>query len=231
MARSLTLCFFLLIFAMASCSQAPEELRAVENNVLTSSATPKMQLSPSAEFTYAGSVRLTIKDVAHAERYHWVVTENGRVKKLVIAQFEGFFDEIDRQYNIRLPKRELTGSNYKFTPAPIMLGGQEFIHNTWAFDNGRSAQEDPDLESAATLNLLTERGYTLDDDLIMSRFARSIGDDRRNELILFYMEPLADHGKSLVDFPEDGAISEDYETLSDGVRARSLESFSVTFGN
>ncbi len=218
---------FLLL--VSACSQQTTDARRVENNILHSAEAPSMTLNPADGFVYAGSVKLPIKNVADAERYHWIIEEDGRIAKLIIAQFEGFFDEVDRTYNILLPETDLSGGNYKFTPETVMLGGKEFVHNTWAFDNARSARENPDLEAAATLNLLKSKGYTLDGELIMSRFARAVGEDRRHELILFYIEPLADHGYTLANFPEDDAMSEDYEALSDGLRQRSLESLSVDF--
>ncbi len=209
--------------------QTAKKLRTLQDGALVSLANPAMRLKPDDAFDYAGSVTLTIKGIALAERHHWVVADEGRVKKLIIVQFEGFLDDADGQYNIALPSANLSGANYKFSPERIELGDKSFVHNTWAFDNAASARDNPGLEAAATLNILTDKGYAIDGELIMSRFGAALGDDRRHELIIFYIEPVADHGWTLADFPDGDPLTEKYELFSNSLTKRSLVSFDITF--
>ncbi len=209
--------------------QTVEKLRTLQDGALVSSANPAMRFKPDDAFEYVGSVTLTVKDIALAERHHWVVADEGRVTMLIIVQFEGFLDDADGQYNISLPGANLSGANYKFSPKRIDLGGKSFVHNTWAFDNAASARDNPGLEAAATLNMLADKGYAIDGELIMSRFGTALGDDRRHELIIFYIEPVANHGWTLADFPDGDPLTEKYKLFSDSVTKRSLDSFDITF--
>lgn len=56
-------------------------------------------------------------------------------------------------------------------------------------DRGESAREEPGKESDRTLRLLDSLGYRIDDELIMARYVRAVGPERRKEIIFFYMEP------------------------------------------
>ncbi len=61
----------------------------------------------------------------------------------------------------------------------------------------------------------------------MSRFARIVGDDKRNELIFFYVENLKDLGHKLSDFPEDKPKSAEQLQMEKDLTDRSLEAFKV----
>lgn len=222
------------ILTLVSCMgkdadvEAPSP-RRLEGGALISSANPKASITPSPEFDYAGRFSIVLKDTAHAERYHWVVAEDGKVRKLLIVQFEGFLDGVDGRYEFVVPSSDLAGSNYKFSEAPVVLGGVGFIHNTWAFDHAAEARANPGMEAAATLAMLHEKGYEVEDALIMSRFVQAFGEDGRHEMIIFYLEPLSADGKTLAEFPDGEPLTEAYSTYSDAVAARSLESFDAEF--
>ena len=226
---SRAVCTLLFALALVSCG-GEKELRSMDGATLVSKENPTMNFQPAEGFDYVGSFKIVLKERANAERYHWVISDNGRVRKMLIVQIEGLLDGQEGKYSFSVPPAdEQSAGNYKFSPEPIELGGKAFIHNTWAYNNKASAEADPDLESASTLKLLTEKGYRLDDELIMSRFVRAVGDDSRHELILFYYEPLADHLWSLTNFPEEEGLTVEYDVFSDMIRSRSLESFTVTF--
>ena len=99
----------------------------------------------------------------------------------------------------------------------------EFVHNTWAYDNGENIRHNPAAEAARTAELLAKLGYVMDDEVIMSRFVTEVGDNQRNELIIFYIEPLARNKSSLDDFPDGGPISNKFDRLSNTMTKRSLK--------
>ncbi len=221
--------FFSLGAAACSAEEPASGPRMISDGVLVSTENPALTFTPSDEFDYVGDFAITLKDAALAERYHWVVAQNGRVEKMLIVQFEGFLDGVEGGYNIAIPSQERAGSNYKFTDEPVLLDGKPFVHNTWALNQHDNAESNPGMEAEATLALLTEEGYSLDEGVIMSRFGSAIGDDARHELIIFYYEPLADSGKTLDAFPDGEPLTDEYEMFSDAVTARSLDAFTVEF--
>lgn len=224
------LCLF--SFAAQSCTKniAIADSRSLDGSVLTSTIEPALTFTPSEEFQYVGDFTMTLKDTALAERHHWVSTNNNnQIQKLLIVQFERFLNDVEGEYSFSVPSSDISGSNYKFTPAPVSLGGIGFIHNTWALDHAANASEKPGMEAAATLGLLKEKGYNIDDELIMSRFVQSFGENNRHELIIFYFEPLSVAGRSLKEFPDRGPPSAAYDSYSDAVTTRSLGSFEIVF--
>ncbi len=61
----------------------------------------------------------------------------------------------------------------------------------------------------------------------MSRFVRVVGEERRDELIIFYLEPLSAHGHRVEEFPDGGPVNEVFDALSESIRQRSLDSFRI----
>ena len=118
---------------------------------------------------------------------------------------------------------QAAGSNFRFSPDRQRLGEFEFVHNTWAYDNGKNIEKNPAADAARTAELLARHGYVMDDELIMSRFVTEVGDARRNELIIFYIETLAKNKASLEDFPDGGPASEKFDRLSNSMTRRSLK--------
>ena len=140
---------------------------------------------------------------------------------MIIFQFERMLDGVEGSYEFSIPGGEfIAGSNYRFSPHPVRLGDQEYVHNTWAFDNRVSATKNPDAESARTLTLLAKHDLNIDDGLIMSRYVRAVGDDRRGELILFYIEPLSRSGHTIEEFPDGESRTDIYDVLATDMVAR-----------
>jgi len=195
-----------------------------ESRVFRSTATPPLRLRVPPGFDYLGRLEFPLKGVAWVDRHLFADREGGRARRLIVLQFEGFLDGVDGAYRFRIPRGEgISGGNYRFSPEPVRLGGQEYVHNTWAFDQEKNAAEEPGAESYRTLRFLRERGVVLDAELIISRFVRAVGDDARHELILFYMEPLQASGHRLAEFPDGGPPRPAYDTLSAAVTRRSLD--------
>ena len=61
----------------------------------------------------------------------------------------------------------------------------------------------------------------------MARYVRAVSEDRRKEVILLYMEPLSRHGRTIVDFPDDGLPSEAFDEVSASLVNRAREAFTL----
>lgn len=205
--------------------------RSFGNGLFVSEADPAMRVRIAPGFDYLGqdNFLLGVAGTHAVERHHWVrANERNEVRALITFQFESILPGVEGQYQFTIPPaRSIAGGNYRFSPERVRLGSHDYVHNTWAFDTRKSAAENPGKESAQTLALLARHGYTIDAGLIMSRYVREVGADRRKEIILFYTEPLSAHGHKLAEFPETLTPSEIYDRLSAQVVARGLEAFEV----
>ncbi|UOY05115.1 hypothetical protein L0P88_14305 [Muricauda sp. SCSIO 64092] len=205
--------------------------RLVEANVLTSNELPKIEIKVENEFRFMGQFDFEIlassdeypedmqgKAVAAGERYIFAqVNENRSVDKLFIVQFEGFLPENDFIYN------------YNFSTADS-IGGNRYRHNTWFYDSKKLAQENPNEEGAKTRAFLEGKGYVLEDEFMMSRFVGLASEDRKNEIIIFYLEMLnKTTGISLEEY-ENSISAEKAESIRNSFIGRSRKSFEIIKG-
>jgi hypothetical protein len=194
--------------------QLPDTNRMVENNTIISDKLPKIKVFVSNEFEYVGRFPFTIRDVAGGERFVFVDAEKGKVKRLFIAQFEGFFSHIDNYYK------------YSFANAET-FGTHKFRHNTWAYSNKNSRKENPHNEGVLTEDFLKEKGYTLENELMMSRFLTVPEEDKKHELILYYLENVSKTKHNISDFYKEDKETEVWKEISRGLKERSLKFFKI----
>ncbi len=217
----------LLAAALLTLGATSNDHRYVDGEVFVSESTPAFEMRVDEGLGYVGAIDFVLWDKARAQRHHWVdANESGEIDRLLILQFESFLDSVEGNYSFGIPADDqAAGSNYRFSPQEITLGGHGYVHNTWAYDNAQNMREKTDGEAARTGRFLEERGLRLDAEVVMSRFVRAVGDDARNELIIFYIEPIAALGHHLDDFPDGGPPSETYDQMSAGLLQRSLAAF------
>jgi pimeloyl-ACP methyl ester carboxylesterase len=194
--------------------------------VFTSAATPSFHLPLPEGFVYLGRLEFPLKGVAWVDRHLFAELDGRKILRTVVLQFEGFLEGATGVYSFGIPSGDaVAGSNYRFSPAPVALGSHDYVHNTWAFDQRASAEENPGLESDRLVRFLHGRGLEFDDAWIMSRFVRAVGPEARSEVILFYLVPLGERGHSLDEFPDEQPPSAGYDGLSETVTRESIEIF------
>ena len=70
--------------------------RSVENNVLISSALPRLQVEVDSSLAYLGNLKSTIYDAAHIDNYYFVERDDeGFITRLLYLQFEVYLPDID----------------------------------------------------------------------------------------------------------------------------------------
>jgi hypothetical protein len=223
--------FFLLALSLnvvliVHASDSPQ--RYIKDGVFISTADPEFRIRVDERFSYIGNTELVLKKIAHCDRHYWVDTTTDKtIRAMVVLQFEGFLDGVNEKYQFSVPEEDAAGSNYRFSPKLVRIGNSDYVHNTWAFSHAADAKQNSGAESERTIEFLSGRGYKLDNELIMSRFVRAVGDESRKEFIVFYMEPLRTHGHSLADFPDGGPASQVYDRLSALITERSISA--ITF--
>ena len=211
--------------APLSKSESKAPSRYVENNVLTSDTLPNIKIRVANEFDYVGSFYFEI--IAASEEYadsiqgHAVAAgdfvksdEEKKIEKLFIVQLEGFLPAYGFTYNYNFDSAEQIGNNkYRF--------------NTWFYNSKQQALDNPNNEGAKTRAFLEDKGYTMEDEFMMSRFVGLASQDRKNEIILFYTEMLkGTTGYSLEEY-ENTVSKEEQQKIEEAFVERSRGSFEV----
>jgi len=205
----------LILVAVAVNAQSDVETnRIVRNNTIISDQLPKINISVAREFKYVGKFPFKIRDIAGGERFVFVDAEKGKVKRMFIAQFEGFFKHIDDFYR------------YSFKNA-LTFGAHKFRHNPYAYSNKESHKNRPKGESALTVAFLKEKGYWLEDELMMYRYITVPDEEKKHELILFYFENISETKHSLAEFYKNDSATDLWKGISGKLMKRSLKAFRV----
>ena len=163
----------------ASASPPQDRPRYVEGNVLVSGSLPAASITVDESFRYVGRYEFAIGDIADGERFVFADADSMVVNRLFVAHFEGIRKDSDEVFR------------YSFDDA-MELGGFRFRQNVWSYRTSESRAERPDSESAKLADLLDEKGFTVADHLAMSRYVMVPDEERKHEMILFYLEPWLD---------------------------------------
>ena len=203
-----------LIFVFVVPASAQKPNRIVKRNILISDMLPKIKVSIKGGFTYVGKFNFKIRDVAAGERFVFVDAKNGKVKRMFIAQFEGFLPNIADFYR------------YSFSNA-MNFGLHKFRHNTYAYSNREARKSNPMGEGVLTEDFLKKQGYSLEDELMMSRFLTVPDKAKKHELILYYLENIKTTRHSLVEFYKDDKATPLWKSISKELKERSLKAFQI----
>jgi hypothetical protein len=201
----------LLFFAVFLCADA---VRRVDGNILVSSVSPAVRIQINKEFHYVGRFPFRIQDMAAGYRYVFIDGDHNHVRRLFIIQFEGILPESTEIYR------------YSFDNA-ILMEGIPFRHNTFAFSVRQNIRENPHAEVAVTKDFLDRKDYKITDEWMVSRFLTLGDESRKNEMILFYMEPVASSGYHLSHFYQDDSPTEIWERISKDLETRSRNAFQI----
>ena len=205
--------------------------RSVNGNTLVSNQLPKIEIEVAEEFSFIGKFDFEIiaeskeypeeirnKPVAAGERFVFVSADSNRaVNKLFIVQFEGFLPTNDFIYNYNFDEAEYLGQN-------------KYRHNTWFYDSKKLAEENPNNEGAKTRAFLMEKGYQIEDQFMMSRFVGLASDDRKHEIIIYYLEMLQKSTGYTLEEYEKSISKEAADAIRSSLIERSRNSFKITKG-
>ena len=203
----------LALLAVNSFGQNIE--RTVKGKTLISSQYPKIEVELNGDFKYLGKFDFTIRDIARGERYVFVEADKKKkIKRMFIAQFEEILPESPEFYR------------YNFDTAR-KFGSHKFRHNTYAYSNRESRKENPQGEGVLTEDFLKQKGYELEDELMMSRFVTVPDAEKKRELILFYVENVSPTKQHVTDFYSGDNETEIWKQITKDLTERSLKAFKI----
>jgi hypothetical protein len=162
----------------------------IAEDTFISSRNPEVRVRVNGRFKYVGSVPFTVENSAAGRRYVFVhANSKKQIERMFIIQQEGFLPSADDTYK------------YPITN-PAKLGIWEYQHSVIFDDNSARIHDEPGKEADVTQRFLTTHGYSMESELIMSRFARPADPERKYEIIFFCYENLSSYRRKLADFPE-----------------------------
>ena len=225
---------FLLILFIA-CTNQNDQTEAIQNRYvegqnLVSKSLPKTTIKIASEFDFVGKFDFVIKamseeyeaslrgkPIADGERFVFAKLDSLNpklVEKLFIVQFEGFYENLDLTYNYDLS-------------SGTQMGDFKYRNNTWFYNNKENIDRNPEGEAAKTQKLLAEKGLKTKDEVLMSRFVTVVDENRKYEMIIYYLEFAENHDFSLADFEAGNYDESLVENLEMNLIERSLDSFQI----
>lgn len=202
--------------ALAAQIQEGAAVRTVDGNVVISRHAPSLAIRVDDSIHYAGRHPIRIRDAAAGERLVFVDHAQGKVNRMLILQFEGFLPGVEHSYQ------------YDLSRSPI-VAGYPFRSNPYAFNLDQSRANAPGAEPAATARFLERKGITPPKVWIMWRSLTVEPPERRDELIIFYVEDAGDHGVELSDIydPETDRSTPFWRDFSVGLEQRANAAFEL----
>lgn len=198
-----------------SAAPSPAQPRKVEGQVLTSAALPAVRLKFDRDLKYIGSQDFILYDVARAEQHFFVdADKEGRIKRIYWVQFEGYLPNNTHSYR------------YKPTKS-VRIGPLDFIADA-APRNIKGSMGRPDSDSNRAADFLKAKGLRMaSDDILTQRLVHLIGDDRRNELMIIYMEDLSGTGLTAADLAPEGRAASRWDEISKGLLERAAKGIEI----
>lgn len=216
--KSLYLLLLGSLFLMSCTAEKPidsPENVWVDGQIIHSKKLPPINIGVANEFKYIGKFAFEIDSLATGERFVFADADQKNVRRLIIFQFEQFLPTTDEIYR------------YSFDNA-LVLGNHKFKQNTFAYSNAAALRNSPNREGALTATFLTGKGFSVEDEFMLSRYVTLGNADRKSELIIFYIENASTSGHSISEFYDGDDETEIWQTISAGLNQRALASFTVS---
>ncbi len=199
----------------AQKTEAPQPSRTVKGQILTSTETPAVRIEFDKVFKYVGGHDFILYEVARAEQHFFVdADKDGRIKRVYWVQFEGYLPSNTHTYRYKVNKT-------------ANIGGLEFIADAYA-RNIKGNPGRPDSDGARARAFLESKGYRMaSDDVLSQRLVHLVGEAKRDELMIIYMEDLSGMGLTAADLAEGSRAAARWGEVSNGLLDRAVKGMKV----
>lgn len=188
--------------------------RRVEGTTIISDTLPAFRIEFDERLTYVGTQTIRLSGATRAEQHFLVESDDGRIRRLYWVQFEG--------------KPAGSGRPYDYSRDPtIDISGRSF-HTNYRFYPTSGFAGRPGSDGDQAQRLLEQAGYRLGSNLARVRLVWLLDDPPFNELMIIYLEDLADHGLSVADLRAD---PERWEELASALQGRALNGMRLRLGD
>ena len=204
--------FFRLALMAALLAQPLAAQRTVKGNDVVSTALPSAVLQVAPGMTYAGTQSFDLYGVANVEQHFFVELDGTRVKRFLWIQFEGYKPDNTHTYD--------------YKDSTVTHSGQTW-HRRVASTRIAETEARPDSDGARARGFIKAKGWTLGPDVLTERLVWLLDSPARNELMIIYMEDLADQGLTAADVREGGKARDRWAGIADAFHQRALGTFVV----
>ncbi len=193
-----------LALAQAPAKTASKQVRRVKRQVLISNYLPSIRVRFDRSFKYIGSQKFILYGRAQAEQHFFVdADQERRIKRMYMVQFEGYLPNVKAIYDYPATKT-------------VSLAGQTYLVNAESIpDVSAALKQNPESDVNRAASFLESKGYRITKSIIFQRFARLVGEAKRNEFILLYVEDT-----------ETGAAADNEQAREEFLR-RALKRFTI----
>lgn len=176
---------------------------------ISSEQLPDIKIEVDPALTFVGSVSFDVDTIGRAEEFIFSEIHNGKMGRTLIVHFEYFLPENDLKFNY--PRFRMK-----------TLGTHEYLHQIFYVKHFELFQ------TAELVDLFKDKGLLYDPDWMMNRYVRAVDTPKKNELILFYLEPANSFSSQVKDEaekldPRETALTPWQKELSE----RALRSFKI----
>ena len=169
---------------------------------------PDFTIHIDPAWNFIGKVSLEVNGLADAEQYYFCLTQDSTLGNAFIVHFEHFHEENDHFFEY--PRLRM-----------VNLGGVEFLNQTWAIPNFEL------FHLYGVKNLFTKLGIQPEPDWLVNRYVTVMGESKKNELILFYLEPGSHTHMPLVDLLPEGKSFHQWPDIEKRLMQKALNVFSI----
>lgn len=226
---SIAALFALCASSAVACAQTPapaqppkqaeaveQPTRKVEGQVLTSAEMPAVRVEFDRAFKYVGGHSFILYDVARAEQHFFVDADaEGRIRRFYWVQFEGYLPSNTHAYDYKANKT-------------VSVGHLDFIADAFP-RNIKGNQGRPDSDANRARAFLEGKGYRMASDEILSqRLVHLVDKEKRNELMIIYIEDLGATGLTAADLSPGGRAADRWDEISKGLLERATKGMKVS---
>ena len=205
----------IIVLSIFCRAQTDQSLREVKGRTVKSDTLPAVDIEFGKDFKYAGGHKFVLYDVANAEQHFFVdADKDGRIRRMYWVQFEGYLPTNTHSYN------------YKGTKT-VTIGGFDFIADAYA-RNIKANPGRPDGDGARARAFLEAKGYRLaSDETLSQRLLHYIGEKKRDELMIIYLEDMTQLGLTSADVAKGGKAEARWNEISDALLVRTQKDLKI----
>lgn len=191
--------------------------RNASGNQLTSSYDPESILTFGDDYRYLGGQKFILYGVADTEQHFYVeTTEDGTLESLYWIQYEAY-----------LPDKPYT-YDYDDSPLRVTLGDTEFYTDTAMVEFDPTIKRKRGTDGAMAREFLAKHGYVFPGDFAYARLVYLTDESRTKELMIIFIDDLADYGVTAAELNEGGSSASRYGEIEQALIDRIKATLSVT---
>lgn len=189
--------------------------RRVVRQTLISESLPKLKIKVDSSLKYLGRVEMdAMNGIAKVEQFFFGKVKQGKLGKMLIVHFEHALPTNDFKFGY--PRLRM-----------VTLGSHEFLNQTWAIKDYAL------LKREKVKEFLDKNGLQTEPDWLVNRYVRVVDENKKHELILFYMEPASSFSipKDLIfpieDLASEGKHKDEWQKITQALISSSIKSFKI----